>query len=573
MADVFIQSGTLAVGETPAPYLQGLYIPAIDSSGFTDGYKIVIPWGGGSTARAFPLDELLESAPDGMDTFLTALSGQLMSQAPAQTVYNFEGLVGLMGVPGPIGPQGIVIAAAPGPTSDWIVYDVSKPIFSSSIVFSDDYPSGDTDAVSWIAGSVKRGTSTYNVVAGNSDKEFIYWDQSDPYVFNGSDTRTDAVGVYKWFMGHNVNGTFYPVYGAKLYEGELLRDATIKANAVATGAIEEAKIAADAVTALKINVAGLDGTTGYIKVSDATAANIVTDGINTSATTYIAPGKILISGAVNLDDWRAAGDTTYIDGGKLYADSVTAAKINVVGLNGSTGRIVVADATDANVVTGAINTYATTEISAGKIVISGATNLDDWAKTGDTTKIDGGKISTNTVTATQIAANTITAAQIYAGTITANEIAGTTITAGLIHADAIETDKIKIGNVTTSKLEDSATKIQTVGTDASQYVSASTPSYNDVLTVSHVSLGGTIVGVCQGDVNDVTTSTSIRVYNSTNSVVLWEETFVPADGYFSFSFMAVTGVGTKSIKMQAQEAGGDYTLLNGYLSLTEDKGK
>jgi len=74
-------------------------------------------------------------------------------------------------------------------------------------------------------------------------------------------------------------------------------------------------------------------------------------------------------------------------------------------------------------------------------------------------------------------------------------------------------------------------------------------------------------------VNDVTTSTSIRVYNSTNSVVLWEETFVPADGYFSFSFMAVTGVGTKSIKMQAQEAGGDYTLLNGYLSLTEDKGK
>ena len=112
---------------------------------------------------------------------------------------------------------------------------------------------------------------------------------------------------------------------------------------------------------------------------------------------------------------------------KIKADAVTATKINVVGLNGSSGRIIVADATDANVVTGGINTYAATLIGAGKILISGATTLADWKNGTDQTKIDGGEIYTDTVTATQINVATLSAISADIGTVTSGTITGVTI--------------------------------------------------------------------------------------------------------------------------------------------------
>ncbi len=173
------------------------------------------------------------------------------------------------------------------------------------------------------------------------------------------------------------------VLTAKLY------NAAVEAEKIATGAIIEAKIAADAVTAAKIAVAGLDGTTGNVA-----ANHIVANMLQSNCVTTV----------------------------KLQADSVTAPKINVVGLNGATGRIVVADQTDADVVTGGINSHAVTLIQAGKIIISGAVNLDDWRHGSDTTLIDGGKIYAQSITATQILAGTITANEIFANTITIGEI-------------------------------------------------------------------------------------------------------------------------------------------------------
>ena len=116
----------------------------------------------------------------------------------------------------------------------------------------------------------------------------------------------------------------------------------------------------------------------------------------------------------DLRDWVTTAKIapTAITATEIAADAVTATKINVVGLDGTTGRIVVADATDANVVTGGINSYASTLITAGKIVISGSTNLDDWSHASDATTIDGGDIYTNTITTSQIAADAVTAAEI-----------------------------------------------------------------------------------------------------------------------------------------------------------------
>ena len=159
-------------------------------------------------------------------------------------------------------------------------------------------------------------------------------------------------------------------------------DAAIEVANIADNAVETAKIAADAVVAAKIAVSGLDGTSG-----DVAANHIVAGMLQSNCVTTV----------------------------KLQADSVTAPKINVVGLDGTSGRICVADATDANVVTGGVNSYATTLIQAGKILISGSTPLSDWSHATDATLIDGGEIYTGSITATQIATNTITVDKLTTG--------------------------------------------------------------------------------------------------------------------------------------------------------------
>lgn len=175
----------------------------------------------------------------------------------------------------------------------------------------------------------------------------------------------------------------------------------VTANEIAANSITTAKLAADAVTAAKINVVGLDGTTGRIIVADATDADEITNGINSYASTLITPGKIIISGATNLDDWRHASDLTLIDGGDIYATSVTVAKLN----------------TDA---TNRIFTDSTTK-----------TNIEAWKHASDVTKIDGGDIYTNTITATQISVSQLDAISANVGTLTAGIItSGLTINAG-----------------------------------------------------------------------------------------------------------------------------------------------
>ena len=63
------------------------------------------------------------------------------------------------------------------------------------------------------------------------------------------------------------------------------------------------------------------------------------------------------------------------------------------------------------------------------------------------TTIDGGKITTNSITATQIAASTITSTQIAAGTIVAGDIATNTITATQIAANAITSSELSANAV------------------------------------------------------------------------------------------------------------------------------
>lgn len=71
---------------------------------------------------------------------------------------------------------------------------------------------------------------------------------------------------------------------------------------------------------------------------------------------------------------------------------------------------------------------------------------------GGVTNINGGNITTQSITATQIAANTITAGQIAAGTITAGQIAANTITGDRIAAGTITGTNIAGNTITGSMI-------------------------------------------------------------------------------------------------------------------------
>ncbi|MBA7513320.1 hypothetical protein ES705_05335 [subsurface metagenome] len=101
----------------------------------------------------------------------------------------------------------------------------------------------------------------------------------------------------------------------------------IVAEMLQAGCVVTEKLYAGAVTAPKIDVVGLDGETGRICVVDDVDADEIVDGINAHALTLIEPGKVLISGETDLSDWSHGVDATFIDGGKIYTQSITAAQI------------------------------------------------------------------------------------------------------------------------------------------------------------------------------------------------------------------------------------------------------
>lgn len=123
MADVFTQSGDLTNVGTPAPVLQGAYIPAIDNPELLDGFGMVIPWGGGNTTRR--IDYGLPSEP--------SPANRLMDLWPTNDItYKFAGLDGPQGPPGPPGPRGFPGASATGVTSDPATHNLAQSTTAGS---------------------------------------------------------------------------------------------------------------------------------------------------------------------------------------------------------------------------------------------------------------------------------------------------------------------------------------------------------------------------------------------------------------------------------------------------------
>jgi hypothetical protein len=105
VSEVFTSSGESSdITAGPSPRLQGLFLPGIDNPQFVDGFGIVTPWGGGSTARRYGDYGII---PD-RETQLKDLASSLIPAEGGGISFGAEGPRGLQGLPGPQGLPGII---------------------------------------------------------------------------------------------------------------------------------------------------------------------------------------------------------------------------------------------------------------------------------------------------------------------------------------------------------------------------------------------------------------------------------------------------------------------------------
>ena len=170
-------------------------------------------------------------------------------------------------------------------------------------------------------------------------------------------------------------------------------------------------------------------------------------------------------------------DTTFIDGGKIYANTITTNQIAVGTITAVqiAGQTITGDKIATNAITAnkiAANTITAAEIATNAItadklaanavkavnIEAGAVATDKLAANAVTAvKIAAGAIETvklaaNAVTADKIAANTITASQIASNTITSNLIATAGLDAGVIKFGTMSGSRIQSNTITTTQL-------------------------------------------------------------------------------------------------------------------------
>lgn len=196
--------------------------------------------------------------------------------------------------------------------------------------------------------------------------------------------------------------------------GDLIRAQQVRWNGSSFAGVIQSNLEVTSITNLysytAAFVSGDAPAVGYDYVRLGSASNTARQGsVYITSDDSAAPFIDIVDGVRYHSDWNSAG-AIKVRVGKLsgISDSAFGGALSGYGLYGN-------------------NVYL-----RGQIVVTGG-DLGGLAATdvnNNTTTIDGGRITANSVTASQIAANTITAAKIAAGTITATEIAANTITGG-----------------------------------------------------------------------------------------------------------------------------------------------
>lgn len=215
----------------------------------------------------------------------------------------------------------------------------------------DNTPS--TGYIAWSDVHISYKGQVYAVSDGNTNKSYVWWDYSDPYRFQTTDTlpnlTDDDVVVF-----FNKNGIHLTVPTATVVDGSLIVPESIMANAIAANTITGDKIAANTISAdnmaanavgAEVIVAGAIGTdhlaAGAI-TADKVAANAIGAGAIAAgaiATEKLAANAVtsekIYTGAVTAEKLGAGAVTAE----KIAAGAVTADKINVNELSAISSNI------------------------------------------------------------------------------------------------------------------------------------------------------------------------------------------------------------------------------------------
>ena len=180
--------------------------------------------------------------------------------------------------------------------------------------------------------------------------------------------------------------------------------------------------------------------------------------------------------------------------------------------------------------------------------------IASWCAANNKTLINGGKIYTGSVTATQIAANAITTEKIAASAVNAEKIAASAITSAKIAANAITSDKIVANAVTAAKI---ASKTITANQIAANSVTAAELSVSTLSAIS-ANLGTVTAGVLKSS-NYVANSTGMMLNLATGT---WDSKY--------FKISSTGDIKSTSGKIACWDITGealknDYLAPDGYL--------
>lgn len=274
MPQVFAQGGGAPV--VPAPMLSGNYIPNIDTLA-PSGLGLVSPWGSGANIRRYSPSSgtTLTPASAAIQDSLALLAASVSPQPPIVN-FNFEGLVGPQGPPGPsVAPVIYEVVPWGANQADYPPESFTDKITADFPLTSNiDFTDGGAGEVDWTSGTLVFAGTTYNISSGNaaSGNKWIYWDSSSsPTTFSSTATLATAIGTTKWVMCYNDGGTPYVPPGFKILHGGLIEVDTINAT----------HMAVDSITAANGAIANLAVVSGTIANLSVDTLQIAGDAIET----------------------------------------------------------------------------------------------------------------------------------------------------------------------------------------------------------------------------------------------------------------------------------------------------
>jgi hypothetical protein len=392
---------------------------------------------------------------------------------------------------------------------DAYLYDLSLNLdgTTGAVDPSPDIPGGDPGTYPYQYIQVKYATDNVGTGFSNTPTNKTYFG-----IYN-SDSSTESTNPadYTWYLSGFPFGTTYflyylilggrkikfavntspPDYHWKVDDGNaidldiIVPASTVSFNELMNAAVTELKIAANAVTATKINVAALDQAFGDLRPNTVSAAQIATGAVTNLK---------LLDGAVTAAKTAVAA----IDpsSGNLSANSVTANNIQAGTITG--------DKIFANTITG--NNIAAFTIGAQAIAAQAITavKIESGAVTSD--KIFAGAVTSDKITVNNLAAISANMGTITAGTLTAGTIFGGTISG----ATGNFTGSVTVGAspaVSGTTMSGSGAVINSNGT-----FSLGSSSTNITYNGSAMYLNGNVVSTNNLNTNSVTVPANISSY-------------------------------------------------------------